>query len=109
MALIGQASAVLPGPAIIACGRLRLDTVHRHADAGAGLVPLTSREFQLLFELMRRPGTVVSKDELITRLWGTPPDSTSNVVDVYVHRLRSRLGTDAIATVRGEGYRVDPG
>jgi DNA-binding response OmpR family regulator len=102
-------AAARPGPGVLVCGRLRLDTVHRYGDAGAGPVPLTSREFQLLFELMRRPGTVVPKRELVTRLWGTPPGTTSNVVDVCVHRLRTRLGTDAITTVRGEGYRVGPG
>jgi DNA-binding response OmpR family regulator len=69
-------------------------------------VRLTSREFQLLFELMRRPGAVISKEDLITRLWGTPPQTTSNVVDVYVRRLRSRLGADVITTVRGAGYRI---
>ena len=72
-------------------------------------MPLASREFQLLWELMRRPGAVVSKGDLLARVWACPPDSASNVVDVYVRRLRSRLGTDAITTVRGEGYRVDSG
>lgn len=99
-------AAARTGPGTFACGRLSLDIVHQQADAGAGPVPLTSREFQLLFELMRRPGTVVQKDDLITRLWGTPPDTTSNVVDVYVRRLRSRLGADVITTVRGAGYRI---
>ncbi len=102
-------AAARPGPPVLACGRLTLDVLRRQADAGGGPVPLASREFQLLWELMRRPGAVVSKGDLLARVWGCPPDSASNVVDVYVRRLRSRLGTDAITTVRGEGYRVDPG
>jgi two-component system, OmpR family, copper resistance phosphate regulon response regulator CusR len=101
--------AARPGALYLACGRLRLDVLRREADAGVGPVPLTSREFQLLWELMHRPGAVVSKGDLLARVWGCPPDSASNVVDAYVRRLRSRLGTDAITTVRGEGYRVDPG
>ena len=99
-------AAARTAPGIFAFGRLRLDIVRQQADAGEGPVPLTSREFQLLFELMRRPGAVVSKEVLITRLWGTPLGTTSNVVDVYVRRLRSRLGADVITTVRGAGYRI---
>lgn len=98
-----------PAPPMLFCGRLTLDVLRRQADAGAGPVPLTSREFQLLWELMHQPGAVVSKDELLARIWSSPPDSVSNVVDAYVGRLRSRLGTDVITTVRGEGYCVAPG
>jgi two-component system, OmpR family, copper resistance phosphate regulon response regulator CusR len=102
-------AAARPGPPVLSCGQLTLDLLHRQADAGAGPVPLTSREFQLLWELMHRPGAVVSKDDLLTRVWGGATDSVSNVVDVYVRRLRSRLGPDVITTVRGEGYCVGPG
>ncbi len=102
-------AAARPGPPVLSCGRLTLDLLHRQADAGAGPVPLTSREFQLLWELMHRPGAVVSKDDLLDHVWGGATDSVSNVVDVYVRRLRSRLGADVITTVRGEGYCVGPG
>jgi DNA-binding response OmpR family regulator len=102
-------AAARPGAPFVTCGRLTLDVLRRQADAGGGPVPLTSREFQLLWVLMRKPGTVVSKGDLLARVWETPPDTSSNVVDVYVRRLRARLGTDAITTVRGEGYRVGPG
>lgn len=102
-------AAARPGPPLLSCGRLTLDLLHRQADAGAGPVPLTSREFQLLWELMHRPGAVVSKDDLLDHVWGGATDSVSNVVDVYVRRLRSRLGADVITTVRGEGYCVGPG
>jgi DNA-binding response OmpR family regulator len=102
-------AATRPGPPLLSCGGLTLDVLRRQADAGAGPVPLTSREFQLLWELMHRPGAVVSKDELLERVWSSPPDSVSNVVDAYVRRLRSRLGPGVITTVRGEGYCVGPG
>ena len=94
---------------VIAWGRIRLDVVHRQADAGTGPVPLTSREFQLMWELLHQPRAVLSKDDLLERVWRLAPGSASNVVDVYVGRLRARLGADVITTVRGEGYCVGPG
>jgi len=97
------------GAPVLACGQLRLDVPHQQADAGNGPVALTRREFQLLWELMHRPGTVISKEDLLARVWGCEPDAASNVVDVYIRRLRTRLGADAITTVRGEGYRAGPG
>jgi len=102
-------AAARPGAAVLTYGHLTLDVLRRQADAGAGPVPLTGRECQLLWELMHQPGVVLSKDDLLARVWGSPPDTTSNVVDVYIGRLRSRLGTNVITTVRGEGYRVGPG
>jgi len=94
---------------VIARGKIRLDVVHRQADSGTGPVPLTSREFQLMWELLHQPGAVLSKDDLLDRVWGLSPGTASNVVDVYVGRLRARLGAEVITTVRGEGYRVGPG
>jgi len=94
------------GPPILVCGQLSLDVVKRQAWASGNLVSLSSRETQILWELMRHPGAIVSKEELLARIWESEPDLMSNVVDVYMRRLRSRLGADAIRTVRGEGYRV---
>jgi DNA-binding response OmpR family regulator len=102
-------AAARPGPPVLSCGRLTLDVLRRQADAGSGPVPLSSREFQLLWELMHRPGAVISKEDLLARVWGGAAEAVSNVVDVYVRRLRSRLGAEVITTVRGEGYRVGPG
>jgi DNA-binding response OmpR family regulator len=102
-------AAARPGTGILTCGRLRLDVLHRQADAGAGPVPLTMRECQLLWELMHQPGTAIPKDDLLARVWASGPQSASNVVDVYIARLRARLGANVITTVRGEGYRVGPG
>lgn len=94
---------------VLSCGQLTLDVLRRQADAGGGPVLLTSREFQLLWELMHEPGEVVSKDQLLARVWGDVPPSVSNVVDAYVARLRARLGAEVITTVRGEGYCVPSG
>jgi DNA-binding response OmpR family regulator len=92
-------------PKLVA-GRLRLDVVRREADAGSGQVALAEREFLLLQELMRNAGTTVSKERLLSSVWGYNFDPGTNVLDVYVRRLRAKLGSDLIQTVRGEGYRV---
>jgi two-component system copper resistance phosphate regulon response regulator CusR len=92
---------------VLEAGDLRLDLVRRAAQAGARVVPLTEREFLLLRELMQHAGETVSKERLLADVWGYHFDPGSNVVDVYVRRLRAKLGPAAIVTVRGEGYRVD--
>jgi DNA-binding response OmpR family regulator len=88
-------------------GRISLDLLRREADAGSGPVPLAEREFLLLGELIRNAGRTVSKERLLSSVWGYHFDPGSNVVDVYVRRLRAKLGPEAITTVRGVGYRVD--
>ncbi len=87
--------------------RLTLDVIRREADAGSGPVPLAEREFLLLQELMRNAGRTVSKERILSAVWGYHFEPESNVVDVCVRRLRAKLGADAVVTVRGEGYRVD--
>jgi DNA-binding response OmpR family regulator len=100
-----RAAAGRPATSLVA-GRLRLDLIRREADSGPGPVPLSEREFLLLRELMRHPGRVVSKQRLLSAVWHYHFDPGSNVVDVYVSRLRAKLGAATIATVRGEGYRI---
>src|SRR6266542_1047528 len=90
-------------------GQLELDMVRREADSGSGPVPLAEREFLLLSELMQHAGQTVSKERLLSSVWQYHFDSGSNVVDVYVGRLRAKLGAQAIRTVRGKGYQVDGG
>jgi DNA-binding response OmpR family regulator len=90
----------------LVAGRLRLDLIQRQADSGAGPVPLAEREFLLLHELMQHPGRTLSKQRLLAAVWRYHFDPGSNVVDVYVRRLRAKLGADAIVTMRGEGYRI---
>lgn len=82
-------------------------TLHQdrlEADTGDGPVPLTRREFVLLHELASRAGQTLSKEELLRTVWGYHFDPGTNVVDVYVRRLRAKLGPDVITTVRGRGY-----
>jgi DNA-binding response OmpR family regulator len=90
----------------LVAGRLRLDLIRREADSGSGPVPLAEREFLLLRELMQHAGTTVSKQRLLSAVWRYHFDPGSNVVDVYVRRLRVKLGADTITTMRGEGYRI---
>jgi DNA-binding response OmpR family regulator len=96
-----------PGPTVASVGGLSLDLIKREARFGSRRVPLAEREFLLLRELMRHAGQTVSKERLLSTVWGYWFDSGSNVVDVYVARLRRKLGSAAITTVRGEGYRID--
>jgi DNA-binding response OmpR family regulator len=93
-------------PTSLVAGRLQLDLIHRRADNGAGPVPLADREFLLLRELMQHPGRTLSKQRLLATVWRYHFDPGSNVVDVYIGRLRAKLGADTIVTMRGEGYRI---
>jgi two-component system, OmpR family, response regulator len=91
---------------IIRAGSLTLDAGHLVADLGAGAVPLTRLEFLLLRELAEHVGQSVPKGQLLASIWGYDFDPGSNVVDVCVRRLRSKLGFGLIKTVRGEGYQL---
>jgi len=94
-------------PTRLATSKMSLDVIRREADAGSGPVALAEREFLLLRELMRNAGRTVSKERLLSAVWGYHFEPESNVLDVYVRRLRAKLGADSVITVRGEGYRVD--
>ncbi|MDR0346600.1 MAG: response regulator transcription factor [Nocardiopsaceae bacterium] len=87
-------------------GELVLDTGRLEANIGHGPVALTRLEFLLLRELMEHAGQSVAKEALLASVWGYDFDPGSNVVDVCVRRLRSKLGFDLIKTVRGEGYQL---
>jgi DNA-binding response OmpR family regulator len=91
----------------LSVGGLELDMVDREADSGCGPVTLPEREFLVLRELMRHPGETVSKQQLLSLVWRYDFDPGSNVVDVYVSRLRAKLGPELIRTVRGKGYQID--
>jgi two-component system OmpR family response regulator len=96
-------------PEVLRNGGLTLDLWRLQADSGHGPVPLTRLEFLLLRELMERAGESVPKGRLLASVWGYDFDPHSNVVDVCVWRLRTKLGFDLIKTVRGEGYRLAAG
>ena len=78
----------------------------RRATVGDELVELTAREFALAEVFMRHAGQVLTREQLLSHVWGYDFDPGSNVVDVYVRYLRQKLGDDVIETVRGVGYRL---
>ena len=91
----------------IRAGVLQLDLTRRQVQLRDRIVDLSDREFRLLYHLVSHPGEVVSRERLLSEVWGYSFDPGSNVVDVCVRRLRKRLGfADAIETVRNAGYRV---
>ena len=87
-------------------GDLSLDVLTRRATIGARIVDLSAREFALAEEFLRHPDQVLSREQLLSRVWGYDFDPGSNVVDVYVRYLRGKFGADRIETVRGMGYRL---
>jgi DNA-binding response OmpR family regulator len=91
---------------LIRSGDLVLDLGRMQADAGVGPVPLTRLEVMVLRELMEHAGRSVTKGRLLASVWGIDFDPGSNVVDVCIRRLRSKLGFELIETVRGAGYRL---
>ncbi len=91
---------------VLRAGELVLDFGRLEANMGHGPVSLTRLEFLLLRELMEHAGQSVAKGQLLASVWGYDFDPGSNVVDVCVRRLRSKLGFDLIKTVRGEGYQL---
>ncbi|AMY07125.1 Transcriptional regulatory protein TcrA [Luteitalea pratensis] len=97
--------------AILTAGALSLDQEAHQARVAGTPVPLTATEYRLLEYLMRRAGTIVSRDQLAEHVWGGDYDPCSNVADVYVGYLRKKLaGTaaaDQIRTIRGLGYMLD--
>jgi two-component system, OmpR family, response regulator QseB len=86
-------------------GGVTIDLLTRRVSVDGREVELSAREFNLLETLARRPGQVMSREQLLDRVWGYNYDPGSNIVDVYVGYLRKKLGSDLIETVRGMGYR----
>jgi DNA-binding response OmpR family regulator len=93
-------------PQVLRTGDLRLDLRTRRATVDERTVELTAREFTLLEALMSHPDEVLSRQYLLSHVWGYFFDPTSNVVNVYVNSLRKKLGAEVIETVRGAGYRL---
>ena len=116
--LVARLRALLRRPATggsgapFAAGDLRVDPAARTVFRGDVEMAVTAREFDVLAHLVRRAGTVISKDELLGAVWADDGDRDPNLVEVYVRRLRRKVdepfGRHAIETVRGAGYRLDP-
>ena len=87
-------------------GDLSLDLTTRVASVEGTEVELSPREFAMAREFLEHPGQVLSRDQLLTRVWGYDFDGASNVVDVYIRYLRNKLGAERFDTVRGVGYRL---
>ncbi|HSL10125.1 MAG TPA: response regulator transcription factor [Actinomycetota bacterium] len=92
----------------LAVGDASLDLRTRKLTVDGRPIDLTAREFALAETLFRHPGQVLSREQLLSHVWGFDHDPGSNVVDVYVGYLRKKLGNERIATVRGMGYRLEP-
>jgi two-component system OmpR family response regulator len=90
----------------IACGPLLLDTKSARVTVDGNAIKLTSLEFRLLAYLMHHKGKVVSRTELVEHLYDQDFDRDSNTIEVFVGRLRKKLGVDVLRTIRGMGYCV---
>jgi two-component system, OmpR family, response regulator QseB len=98
----GQSQEVLE----LSAGGVVLDLRSRKVRVGDSELELPAREFVLAETFFRHPGQVMSREQLLDRVWGYDYDPGSNIVDVYVGYLRKKLGSDLIETVRGMGYRL---
>ncbi|PDP87607.1 DNA-binding response regulator [Glycomyces fuscus] len=91
---------------VLRAGGLALDLRTRRVAVEGTSVDLTAREFSLLELLMRHPGQVLTRQQMLSHVWGYDHDPGSNVVDVFVRALRRKVGAERIVTVRGMGYRL---
>ena len=96
-------------PTVLTAGNLALDLRTRQVIVGGETVDLSAREFALAELFFRNPGQVLSREQLLSHVWGYDFDPGSNIVDVYVGYLRKKLGKKRIVNVRGMGYRLDEG
>ena len=95
-------------PTVLRAGDLDLDLRTRRARVGGRTVELTAREFALAEVFCRHPDQVLTREQLVSQVWGFDFDPGSNIVDVYIRYLRRKLGSARIETVRGVGYRLRP-
>jgi two-component system, OmpR family, response regulator QseB len=94
------------GDSSIQHGELRLDPLTRTVERAGMPVTLSAHEFRVLEALLQRPGAVLSRSQLEDRLYGWEDAIGSNAVEVYIHGLRRKLGSDSIRTLRGVGYFI---
>ncbi|MBL7646318.1 MAG: response regulator transcription factor [Candidatus Hydrogenedentes bacterium] len=96
------------GVSLLRSGEVTINLITREVKSAGVVVKLTAREFSLLEYLMRSPGRVYTRTQMIEHVWGYDFDPNTNLVDVHIQRLRKKLGGDGafIETIRGVGYRV---
>ena len=95
-----------PDGGVLVFGELEVDTDGMEVRRGGAPVALTPTEMRLLLEFSSAPGTVLSRDKLLERVWDYGWGGDTRVVDVHVQRLRTKIGQDRIETVRGFGYKL---
>jgi two-component system OmpR family response regulator len=95
-----------PRPTILRSGDLSLDPATHDARRGTDVLRLSPKEFSLLEYLLRHANEAVSRSEILDHVWDFAYEGMSNVVDVYIGYLRSKIGHERIETVRGVGYRL---
>lgn len=103
---IRKPSETKPAESTLSHSGIELDLPARRLRVDSKEFELTSREFTMLEMFLKNPGQVLSREQLLSRVWGLAHDPGSNVVDVYVRYLRQKLGNDRIQTVRGMGYKL---
>jgi DNA-binding response OmpR family regulator len=96
-----------PEVTVLRAGDAALDLRTRRLTVGERSLELTAREFALAETFFRHPGQVLSREQLLSHVWGYDYDPGSNVVDVYVGYLRRKIGKGRLSTVRGMGYRLE--
>jgi two-component system copper resistance phosphate regulon response regulator CusR len=97
----------VPEETVLRVGDAALDLRTRRIEIDGASADLSAREFALAEMFFRHPGQVLSREQLLSHVWGYDFDPRSNVVDVYVGYLRKKLGKEAISSVRGMGYRLE--
>jgi DNA-binding response OmpR family regulator len=116
--LVARLRALLRRPAtgldpVLRVGALTLDTAARAARRGPRSIALTTKEFAVLEALMRHPGEVLTREHLSSHAWDENYDPASNVIDVYIARLRRKIDAPSeppmLETIRGAGYRLTAG
>jgi len=95
---------------VLRAGQIQILPERRQCFVNSSLITLTAKEFDLLHELIKARGNVLTREVLMDRVWGYHGDATSRTLDTHVRRLREKLGRDGerVETVRGVGYRIAP-
>jgi len=96
-----------PESTVLIAGETTLDLKTRRVKQEGRTIELSAREFALAELFFRHPGQVLTREQLLSNVWGYDYDPGSNIVDVYVGYLRKKIGNDLIKTVRGMGYRLE--